>query len=1197
MLVLFAIALLFFEGSAKSCVSGFCQPAQFAGKAARQSPSLTGTTWRWPRSTGPIVAHAVQKEEKEGNGVSSWFGPEETVDPRIVRRVEKEVKETLGVELEQLMNPLKVVNLEYELEKLRSELGEENEAERRQKIEATIEKKEKVLAVEKTMYMKEGLKRFFVIQTVIIGLISLALVYKKWPWGEVDEIFELMSIWVWWLFLIPSLRARKPQNWEKRALDILISTSPFVTIAVPFFSKDPPTTWWANFVWFACMYAFGYTNWRDESSMEAKEKLPKWARFVLSALDYGSGQERGLRGYQKKELQEKRFKAKMRKGAAAAQAAVEAEKEKETEIAGAPSSSSSRLSLLPSSPSSSSSSLTSSGWGWGVNPCDSSSSSFGFPSRASSKALTSSSSSLRALPPSSPHSVMRGGVSALYAESPAKSAVEEEAEGDEDESPARTGFWKWQGKYNIRYKHMKRMKDWDGASSSSSASTGEDSADTPVVIMVHGFGGNADHWRKNIRDAARFSDVYAVDLLGYGYSDKPSPKVDEQGQRRVPNSLYNFSEWGRQLTDFIEEVVGVKGASSAAAGGKKRPVLLVTNSVGGLVGLQASIDSESRGLIDGVMLLNVSLRLLDETKQFPLQIPFVRSLQWVLRETPVGKSFFGNVARYETVKEILQQAYCDESAVTDELVDVILKPGLEPGAPEVFLDFVSYSQGPVPEDLLERVKVPVWIGWGKEDPWEPVKLGRGLADKQSVREFREFEGTGHCPQDENPNAINPFIAEFVDGVLAEMKSAKKEVTQREGLLGHSEVLTASSSSTVQGGEISSNSFGSALVLTAASLLPLSGLPALAPAASSLTALSSSDVPESFPPLTATAVVKQESSSSAFVPVSTGEERAAAPWLPGREGVRGLSVPPSVSRSSFSSSSSLYLSDATQTSKMEDDALVDQLIEQAENIREPDERGPQALPPGVKQPSEDDLKRIEQEKIDLSSFKEDLARANSMNRERIKKIKAKLAEGYAKDDRLDELKTTTMDDDDIRGLSGLGPASVEQIETMAMSAKEKREWYAQRQAELDQEVREQNARRMSILLEKGADRDDFSLEELVVLNDDIILMQQYEATGQRLTAAKPFDFGIRKRFGDAPEILATVSLPLGVIAAAYAVVNGYKEIDEARDKQQMTMRQAGYDPTKEDLRQQGFFNRRRKGEKFRALLVEDEKDEPSLSDRR
>jgi hypothetical protein len=43
--------------------------------------------------------------------------------------------------------------------------------------------------------------------------------------------------------------------------------------------------------------------------------------------------------------------------------------------------------------------------------------------------------------------------------------------------------------------------------------------------------------------------------------------------------------------------------------------------------------------------------------------------------------------------------------VTDELVQIILQPGLDPGAVDVFLEFICYSGGPLPEELLPLVKV------------------------------------------------------------------------------------------------------------------------------------------------------------------------------------------------------------------------------------------------------------------------------------------------------------------------------------------------------------------------------------------------------------------------------------------------------------------------------------------------------------
>ncbi|MEW5319874.1 MAG: hypothetical protein WDW38_010993 [Sanguina aurantia] len=215
-----------------------------------------------------------------------------------------------------------------------------------------------------------------------------------------------------------------------------------------------------------------------------------------------------------------------------------------------------------------------------------------------------------------------------------------------------------------------------------------------ALLLVHGFGGNCDHWRKNTPALGANYRAFSIDLLGYGYSDKPDPRGQPQ------NSLYCFETWGEQLASFTQEMI-------------QSPAFLICNSK-------------------------------------------------LLRETDLGTAFFGTVATTRTVTNILKQAYGDKSAVTEELVDKILTPGLRPGAAAVFLDFISYSGGPLPEELLAATTRPVSILWGAADPWEDVVKGRALfASYPMVTEFVELPGVGHCPMDEAPVQVNALISKFV----------------------------------------------------------------------------------------------------------------------------------------------------------------------------------------------------------------------------------------------------------------------------------------------------------------------------------------------------------------------------------------------------------------------------------------------------
>jgi len=323
------------------------------------------------------------------------------------------------------------------------------------------------------------------------------------------------------------------------------------------------------------------------------------------------------------------------------------------------------------------------------------------------------------------------------------------------EPPAYAGrledrFWLWKG-YHVRYQFRPAA---GGASSKG------------VALCIHGFGGNAEHWRKNSADMAEAGfDVYAVDLLGYGFSSKPDPRITAplRIDPSMPERFYNILMWAEQMGSFLKEVAGIQPSEGGEAG-----AVVITNSVGSSVGLQLAIDFPE--YVKAATILNPSLRMLHVDNQMPWEKPFVPAVQWVLRETDLGDIFFGGVATPNTVQNILKVIYpYNPDAVDDELVDCILKPGLSsPNATRVFMDFISYSAGPLIQDQLaqlgpENGRAPVWIGWGTQDPWEPEPQGKKLySGLPAVKRFQSLQGLGHCPMDEAPAVVNPFLVEFLE---------------------------------------------------------------------------------------------------------------------------------------------------------------------------------------------------------------------------------------------------------------------------------------------------------------------------------------------------------------------------------------------------------------------------------------------------
>lgn len=68
----------------------------------------------------------------------------------------------------------------------------------------------------------------------------------------------------------------------------------------------------------------------------------------------------------------------------------------------------------------------------------------------------------------------------------------------------------------------------------------------------------------------------------------------------------------------------------------------------------------------------------------------------------------------------------------------------------------------VAESLLIRLDLHISCKRaGDKDPWEKVEWGREFRKYETVEEFIELPGVGHCPMDEAPDVVNPRMLDFI----------------------------------------------------------------------------------------------------------------------------------------------------------------------------------------------------------------------------------------------------------------------------------------------------------------------------------------------------------------------------------------------------------------------------------------------------
>jgi pimeloyl-ACP methyl ester carboxylesterase len=284
--------------------------------------------------------------------------------------------------------------------------------------------------------------------------------------------------------------------------------------------------------------------------------------------------------------------------------------------------------------------------------------------------------------------------------------------------------WEWRGN-NINYIEM-----------------GDPSK--PALVLIHGFGASAFHYRYNLPNLARDYHVFAFCKLGFGLSDKP---VQE----------YAAEVWRDQTVDFLKQVV-------------QKPAVLAGNSLGGFTSLYTAATDDVKALVKGVVLMNGAGRFRDGTsnEEGTKSNGIVQMIQTFIQRAAIAASFVVT-KQPARIEQILRQVYpINADNVDPELVESIRFPSLDPNAAEVFYRVITKNgNGPqvYVDDLLEQVEAPILLCWGEYDPW----IRSEAADKiQKLKPdaIRVSIEAGHCPHDEAPEAVNTAIRNFMRQVTA-----------------------------------------------------------------------------------------------------------------------------------------------------------------------------------------------------------------------------------------------------------------------------------------------------------------------------------------------------------------------------------------------------------------------------------------------
>lgn len=252
----------------------------------------------------------------------------------------------------------------------------------------------------------------------------------------------------------------------------------------------------------------------------------------------------------------------------------------------------------------------------------------------------------------------------------------------------------------------------------------------PPVVFIHGVGAGSSSfmWRKNFDELAHDFPVYALDLLGFGLSDKPS------------NAPYSADLYVDLISDFIREVTGY-------------PANVIASSLGAAYAIR--VADEHPELVNSMILNGPSG---SDSARRP---GMAGAAFYGLLQSPVlGTSFYNVMASERSIRDYAREnLFYDHRRVTDRLVTNLYATSHQPGAQHAIAAFLSGYLNTDARSPFSRLTQPSVLVWGKQDLTTPLHQGLQLQELNPASRLEIFDYCRMMPEQENPERFNELVRE------------------------------------------------------------------------------------------------------------------------------------------------------------------------------------------------------------------------------------------------------------------------------------------------------------------------------------------------------------------------------------------------------------------------------------------------------
>src|SRR3954468_2846113 len=268
--------------------------------------------------------------------------------------------------------------------------------------------------------------------------------------------------------------------------------------------------------------------------------------------------------------------------------------------------------------------------------------------------------------------------------------------------------------------------------------------DGSPVLFVHGLSGNWQNWIENIPRVAQERRVLALDLPGFGQSERPAEKVSMSGYGRTVDAFAVALDLGE--------------------------VALVGNSMGGFVSAETAIQFPER--VERLVLVSAVGITMSTLRREPV-------MAWG-RIAMIAGARTAAEKRMAIVRPRLRHAvYSTIMRHPTRIAPEMLWELSEGAGRSIFRHALEAMLDYDFRDRLDEIRAPTLVVWGEEDMLVPVKDADEFESQIPDARKVVLKDTGHVSMLERPPTFNRLLLEFLDEPRGQQSDTVGEPTEDE----------------------------------------------------------------------------------------------------------------------------------------------------------------------------------------------------------------------------------------------------------------------------------------------------------------------------------------------------------------------------------------------------------------------------------